>query len=141
LKARREARSLSGQTPRKDRPVAYDVASGSSLSDASSPNRLTFLPAIHPPTSVDSRAEADVDFSPSTTQAMSAPLHPVPALSLDGKLLDWTSTPPDDEKFEKRWGISISKRKEKERVPLPRSGSIAVQESLYASMPYFYQCC
>ena len=135
LKARREARNFQGQSPPgNDLPAMYDVASGSSLSDTSSPQRLPYPPAVIPPIRVDSGVE--VDFSPSTTQAMSVPLHPVPSLSLDGKLLDWTGTPPDDEKLEKRWSISISKRKEKERAPIPQSGNITVQETLYTSMHY-----
>jgi hypothetical protein len=139
LKARREARKISGKTPpRKGVATVYDVASGSSLSDNSSPQRITFPPEILPPLAPDFKVEAEVDFSPSTTQAMSVPLHPVPTLSVDGKLLDWTGAPPDDEKLERRWTLSVSKRKEKEKMPIPQPGSVTMQESLYASMAYSY---
>ena len=136
LKARREARHQPGQ-PSSHKGVvstAFDVASGSSLSSNSLPQHISFPPAntnIQPPLGLSPRAVTEVDFSPSTGLAMSVSLHPVPHSSIDGKLLDWTGAPPDDEKPEKRWTLSISKRKDKERVPA--SSSIAEQESLYAS--------
>jgi hypothetical protein len=114
--------------------MAFDVASRSSLSSNSSPQRVSFpssSTAIPPPLGLGHREDVDVDFSPSTGLAMSVPLHPVPCLSIDGKSLDWTGASLDDEKSEGRWTLSITKRKDKERVPV--SSSIAAQESLYAS--------
>ncbi|KAI0361454.1 hypothetical protein OH77DRAFT_1417714 [Trametes cingulata] len=130
LKARREARLRTLQSsPAHGEPRGTpDIASLSSVSASSSPVKAH---APNPPPFPRQPAlpgDSEVDFSPSTG---TAPLHPVPSSSDGGATLDW-SVPPAEEVRERRWSLSLTKRKGKE-ASLPSSkGVVEKQESLYA---------
>ncbi|OBZ68484.1 hypothetical protein A0H81_11449 [Grifola frondosa] len=128
LKARREARikSLQLNAPPRDVPVMSDT--GSSISANSS----TGIQAQHPPPMphVNISTESEIDFSPSTG---TIPLHPVPSSSNGGATLDWTALNSEDEKSERRWTLSITKRKPKDKFALPSGRTVVEkQDSLYA---------
>jgi hypothetical protein len=134
LKARREARIQSGQSPpRRELAPRSDVTSRSSNS---SPRRLLFPSLVQdtPPLAEgDVMAETEIDFRPSTCPSSSAsPLHPVPTSSNGGTLLDWSSASLHNEKQERRWTLSITKRKDKDKLPILESISMVEQDSLYA---------
>jgi hypothetical protein len=138
LKARREARLQSGQSsPPKDPASRSDIASGSSMSTNSSPRRILF-PIVSPDSGplavINDEAEAEVDFRPSIgVFSSTAPVHPIPTSLNNGATLDWSGVPSNDGKGERRWTLSITKRKDKDR-PLIADGAIAERQlSLYAS--------
>ncbi|KAH9950886.1 hypothetical protein B0H21DRAFT_776303 [Amylocystis lapponica] len=127
LKARREARLRASQSMSapKDSLSISDV-----ISAHSSPLRpaMQIPPPIVPPEQLP--LESEVDFSPSIG---TIPLHPVPASADNGATLDWTGSASEDEKSEKRWPLSLSKRKLKDRYSLPSSRTVVEkQDSLYA---------
>ena len=131
LKARREARLKAVQTTlaAKDAPLASDQASNSSFSTYSSPVRtkLAELPQA-PPALSTHNTESEIDFSPSVG---GVPLHPVPSSSNGGATLDWTGSASEDER-DKRWSLSISKRKHRDKTAFFATRSIVEkQEGLY----------
>jgi hypothetical protein len=136
LKARRDARQ-SGQLPRKETTSKSDVASRSSVSTTPSPHRLLFPtspPDTVSPAEVDPKAETEIDFGPSTGFAIATTsLHPVPTSLDNGAVLDWTGTSGNEEKFERRWTLSISRRKEKDRPQDLGPMGMEKQELLHAS--------
>ena len=137
LKARRDARIQSGQLPRKEATSKSDVASRSSVSTTPSPHRLLFPtspPDTVPQAEVDAKAETEIDFGPSTGFAIATTsLHPVPTSLDNGAVLDWTGTSGNEEKYERRWTLSISRRKEKDRPQDLGPMGIEKQEILHAS--------
>ncbi|TDL28266.1 hypothetical protein BD410DRAFT_739877 [Rickenella mellea] len=71
-----------------------------------------------------------VDFSPSVG---AAPLHPVPSSSNDGTTLDWSGDSPDDDRRDRKWSISLSRTKHKEKAQLStRKGVLEKQDSMYS---------
>ena len=75
-------------------------------------------------------AMSDVDFSPSTAipEFFVQPSHPIPSSLDNGITLDWTGALADD--ADKRWSISIGKKKEKDKLP-PLGAMIEQQDQLY----------
>lgn len=131
LKARREVRlkAMQTSTSAKDTTVSSDQASGSSFSTYSSPvrTRLAEPPPISVPLSTHN-GESEIDFSPSVGPV---PLHPIPSSSNGGATLDWTGSASEDER-DKRWSISIPKRRHKDKSSFYVSKtSVEKQESLY----------
>ncbi|PCH34002.1 hypothetical protein WOLCODRAFT_94617 [Wolfiporia cocos MD-104 SS10] len=125
LKARREARlQTSHSLRRKDLPKADAVP----FSVHSSPSRAAV--PLPPPTlqSDTSNHDSEVDFSPSIG---TMPLHPVPSSANGGATLDWTGSTSEDEKSEKRWSLTLAKRKHRDKVPSSRV-FVEQQDSLYA---------
>ncbi|KAI0652002.1 hypothetical protein C8Q79DRAFT_935724 [Trametes meyenii] len=120
LKARREARlrALQSSPMQGELRTTPEIVSLSSMSATSSPAypQQSGLPG-----------DSEIDFSPATG---SAPPHPVPSSSDGGATLDW-SVHSSEEARERRWSISITKRKGKG----PSLGSprdvIEKQEVLY----------
>jgi hypothetical protein len=120
-KARREAKLVSeGQldttnlhglntvTPSK-------VVSVSSISTQSSP-RVVFparKPALITP---DSNLPQEVDFSPSTGSKLRGA---VPRSNDSGDTLDWSNSDTDLERTERRWALSVTKRRASDVVPTP----------------------
>ena len=98
------------------------VSAGSSPVAAAGPSAHAFQ--RQPGLSGDS----EVDFSPATGPT---PLHPVPSSSNGGATLDW-SLPAAEDSRERRWSISITKRKGKELSLGTNKEIIEKQESLYA---------
>ncbi|KAI0375149.1 hypothetical protein BV20DRAFT_985495 [Pilatotrama ljubarskyi] len=130
LKARREARlrTLQSSPAHGELRGTPDIASLSSVSAASSPVKAQGPNPTSFPRQPVLPGDSEVDFSPSTGMA---PLHPVPSSSDGGATLDW-SVPPTEEVRERRWSLSLTKRKGKE-TSLPASkGVVEKQESLYA---------
>ncbi|KAA1468019.1 hypothetical protein DENSPDRAFT_927033 [Dentipellis sp. KUC8613] len=120
LKVRREARIQAMQ----GRESPY--------SSGSSQVRTSLTPASPINTRLKRRsAESEVDFSPSVGIDRS---HPVPTLLDDGRTLDWGAPPSEDEKPDKKWSLSIPKRKskDKEKAGDPDRDTLGKQESLYA---------
>lgn len=122
LKARREAR-LKGElttTSVQRSPLRPEVASGSSMSSGSSPTRAnTFnqstLVGAAP---VGSSIPSEIDFRPSTGVPRAEPgHHPTPSSLDDGVTLDWTGPGHEEDKLERRWTMSITKRRGKEALP------------------------
>ncbi|KAF4573167.1 hypothetical protein EYR36_007677 [Pleurotus pulmonarius] len=116
LKARREARIKSG------RP-AHLPRTSPTPPDISSPPRQTPYqpPAVSSPQQPAVITNSEVDFGPSiAANAVPAVLHPVPSSMDHGATLDWGAgadiSDEEREKVDKRWSLSLSKRKGKEKV-------------------------
>lgn len=135
LKARREARlkgSISSST------------SGPRTGPAAFPASARYQPRIGvaPPIQSSYRGRSvsgpsttgiELDFSPSTRQATEhLSLHPVPTIADDGLTLDWSGS-NDNEKGDKRWSISVPKRKGKDRAPIPGAAILAQQDKVHTS--------
>ncbi|KAJ6621153.1 hypothetical protein B0H10DRAFT_1790560, partial [Mycena sp. CBHHK59/15] len=74
----------------------------------------------------------DLDFSPSTSRSgPSASTHPVPSSSDDGTTLDWSGIGSEDDRSERRWTMSMSKRKDRDKRP--SSSVIETRESMHAA--------
>ncbi|EPQ60381.1 hypothetical protein GLOTRDRAFT_67962 [Gloeophyllum trabeum ATCC 11539] len=134
LKARREARlrALQANVSRNEVPSKSDRTTISSVSAGSSisPIEVSF-PTSTPPTShvPGLSNESDIDFSPSVGVTH---LHPVPTSSNDGATLDWSRAGPPGYKPEhRRWTLSLSKGKAKERTPSLGKGVVEKQDFLY----------
>ncbi|KAI5121170.1 hypothetical protein M0805_007167 [Coniferiporia weirii] len=70
-----------------------------------------------------------VDFSPSAGKAK---MHPVPTSADEGATLDWSGSSLEEEKRERKWSMSISRRSSKDKYPiLSRKGLVEKQASLY----------
>lgn len=138
LKARREARlkqkdiadpnftepKQTSAVPQPQTPPSKPFASGLKLhtsSSLSSPSSRKL--SISSPTS-------DIDFSPSTAipEFFVQPSRPIPSSLDNGITLDWTGTPADD--ADRRWIISIGKKKEKDKLP-PLAATIDQQDQSY----------
>jgi hypothetical protein len=131
-KARREARfkAANAQSTFRDSipfPEKEAASSGSSAPQSVSNNV----------TSAGTGAASDVDFSPSTS--LPPRTHPVPSSSDDGVTLDWAGTLSGYERHERRWTLSISKRKDKGKAPL-NSVLIEKQESSRAGERCYISC-
>ncbi|CAA7265940.1 unnamed protein product [Cyclocybe aegerita] len=135
LKARREARMKRDSALTPEKPIAHPASPSSPHSITPSRKPLpSFSPSPSPSFSPSSSRKlsnstsSDVDFSPSTGAEPLPPLHPIPASLDNGMTLDWTGTPTDDS--DKRWAISIGKKKEKDKM-LPLGVIIDQQEKTY----------
>ena len=124
-------------TPEKPNP--YHASPGSEHKESGEPIlRPSFspLPSLPSPSSrkLNSSTSSDIDFSPSTgifdpyIQA-----HPIPSSLDNGTTLDWSGTISDD--GDKRWGISIGKRKDKDKLP-PLRVMVDQQEEIHKGRPY-----
>jgi hypothetical protein len=84
-----------------------------STSSRSSPIRYA-LPPLNPQASRIAKPslESELDFSPSVGIDR---LHPVPTSTDDGATLDWGGTLFEEEKTEKKWSLSLPKRKPKDK--------------------------
>jgi hypothetical protein len=134
-------RSISTIT--RSRPYTPDQASTSSFSANTSPVRTRLSVSPPPPrhplvlASVDApegtqgtSVESDIDFSPAV--GVVSP-HPIPLSSNGGATLDWTGSASEDDR-DKRWPLSIAKRRHRDKHALGASKPVVEQqESLYAS--------
>ncbi|KAG7098958.1 hypothetical protein E1B28_000846 [Marasmius oreades] len=138
MKARREARLKAG----KSNHNRASLNSSPSQTSSSPSKLLSIIPGSPTGTAFPSNGSppVDIDFSPSTeTTNYSTPLgsrkipsHPVPWSSDDGSTLDWSGIPEDD-KHERRWTLSISKGKGKDKEQLTSVMSIEKQENIYST--------
>ncbi|KAF5368531.1 hypothetical protein D9758_002292 [Tetrapyrgos nigripes] len=126
VKARREARLKSGH-------LSSPAVKRITLTTPSSQSNTPLYPiSSSPPMALDHSANtSDIDFSPSTGSTLSALkhlLHPVPTSHDDGRTLDWSGVTPDDDK---RWPLSASRRKGKDRETIIDVTDIQKQEGIY----------
>jgi len=125
LKARREARlqGLQSSSPPKDITLR---ASTSSEPSGSSSGQVIFPTATPKPhQALNTSKSSEIDFSPSTAIT---PLHPVPTSSNGGATLDWTGSLSDDDR---KWTLSISRAKSKDKLPLTSKAVVEKQNSLF----------
>ena len=131
LKARREARL------KQKNVVGPNFIEPTGQPQTPPSNLFPFSPKLPPsPSSLPSSrklsisAISDVDFSPSTAipEFFVQPSHPIPSSLDNGITLDWTGALADD--ADKRWSISIGKKKEKDKLP-PLGPMIDQQDQLY----------
>lgn len=126
-------KALHASATANTKTLVSDDASTSSFSTRSSPVRpripVPALSAVQGPQG--SSIESEIDFSPSVGII---PPHPVPSSSNEGATLDWTGSNSDDER-DKRWSLSITKRRHKDKYPLGASKNVVEkQEALYLGM-------
>ncbi|KAI0830464.1 hypothetical protein BC628DRAFT_1295658, partial [Trametes gibbosa] len=128
LKARREARlrTLQSSPAHSDHRATPEIASLSSVSATSSPARGPAGPSF--PRHTELSGDSEVDFSPAVGTTS---LHPVPSSLNGGITLDW-AVPPPEEARERRWSISITKRKGKEPSIASSKELVEKQLSVYA---------
>ncbi|THV07634.1 hypothetical protein K435DRAFT_833489 [Dendrothele bispora CBS 962.96] len=128
LKARRDARLKAGLPSPL---IAKRVDPSSASSHSSTP--LYPITASPPATFGPNANSSDIDFSPSTGATPTIaklPLHPVPTSHDDGHTLDWSNHSWEDEK-DKRWSLSTSKRKGKEKEVSVDPSEILKQEAVH----------
>ncbi|KAJ7161366.1 hypothetical protein C8R43DRAFT_880779 [Mycena crocata] len=145
LKARREARlksansSPSSNKPDADsqlKPVsllqpAFQLQHTSNL-QPEPPLRPFFQPVPFPPPPISVISETEPIPIPSADRSTSSVVnHPIPTSSDEGTTLDWSGIGSEDDRFERRWTISISKRKEKEKIP--SNSAVETRESMHTA--------
>lgn len=137
IKARREARLKAlSSSPGKDSLKTSEVSPRSSLSTGSSPAPPSFLSVgvSFPPANGFGGGESEVDFSPSVGTSAG---HPVPRSTDDGATLDWSGEKSADEKLDRRWTLSIAKRKPRdmttEKPTAENQGYIYTGSKLHSS--------
>jgi hypothetical protein len=117
MKLRREARlkavranDSSVSTSSRSSPVGYSL-----------PPLIPQVPRIAKPS-----LESELDFSPSVGIDR---LHPVPTSTDDGATLDWTGTLSEEDKSDRKWSLSMTKRKPKEKL-LPALSKDALERQV-----------
>ncbi|KAJ7751280.1 hypothetical protein DFH07DRAFT_745553 [Mycena maculata] len=128
LKARREARLKSANSSPSSNKS--DAASASSQ-PKTSPLRPIFPPAPFPPPPIPAIREIE---EPSPSPHGSKPTvanHPIPTSSDEGTTLDWSGLGSEDDKLERRWTLSVSKRKDRDKHP--SNSAVETRESMYAA--------
>ena len=130
LQAHREVRMKALYSISTSRPRSYtpEQASMSSLSAHSSPVR-TRVPIPPLPGPQGHSVESEIDFSPSVGVI---PPHPVPSSANGGATLDWTGSGSEDDR-DKRWSLSITKRRHHKHSLSVSRPVVEQQESLYTS--------
>ncbi|EMD41889.1 hypothetical protein CERSUDRAFT_110441 [Gelatoporia subvermispora B] len=129
LKARREAR-LKGKQSRasKAAPPELNFDIPAPLNFTSPAGQGSEHPSVG--ASEDQSLESEVDFSPSVG---TIPLHPVPSSSNGGATLDWTGSTSEEDKSDKKWTLSVTKRRHKSKHSHSTSRTVVEkQDSLYA---------
>ncbi|KAJ6520030.1 hypothetical protein C8R45DRAFT_953640 [Mycena sanguinolenta] len=119
LKARREARLKSvnsSPSSNKSEPAA----------STSSPTKTSPLRAAFPPISAPPRVPSIPEREPSTSGHSISRVgrHPVPSSLDEGTTLDWSGIGSEDDRSERRWTMSITKRKDKDMKERHPSDSI-----------------
>ncbi|KAJ7246317.1 hypothetical protein B0H12DRAFT_1126669 [Mycena haematopus] len=129
LKARREARlksANSSPSSGKSEPSA-----SSSSQTKASPLRATFPPIAAPPP-VPTIPELESNTSGHSVSRVGR--HPVPSSSDEGTTLDWSGIGTEDERPERRWTMSITKRKDKDiKEKHPSESAVETRESMHAA--------
>ncbi|KAH8997325.1 hypothetical protein EDB92DRAFT_2052299 [Lactarius akahatsu] len=121
LKLRREARLQAARVN----------GSSVSTSSRSSPVRYS-LPPLNPQASriANPSLESELDFSPSVGIDR---LHPVPTSVDDGATLDWGGTLSEEDKTDRKWSLSITKRRHKDKpLPVLSKDTLEKQEAAFA---------
>ena len=108
MKARREARS------KAPGPTRTDTSPQSFFSTSSSQNRRTHSPVENIGIPPVNRVDAGEDFVASLDATVP---HPMPRSLDDGATLDWSGKETFDEpKHDRKWSLSITKRKTKDKA-------------------------
>jgi hypothetical protein len=126
LKLRREARF---QATRANDSI--------STSSRSSPVRYS-LPPLDPQASRIAKPSLDseLDFSPSVGIDR---LHPVPTSTDDGATLDWGGTLSEEDKADKKWSLSLTKRKAKDKPsPALSKDTLEKQEAAFSGKASYH---
>ncbi|KAJ7446445.1 hypothetical protein B0H11DRAFT_2336879 [Mycena galericulata] len=124
LKARREARLKSADSS----PSSNKSETASrSTQPKTSPLRPVLPPVPFPPPPIPAIREIDTPGAASPTVAN----HPVPTSSDEGNTLDWSGVWAEDDRPERRWTMSITKRKDREKHP--SSTAVETRESMHAA--------
>lgn len=130
LKARRDARMK--ESPGREPLHATKTPSGSSWS-SSSTRPFPVSPSSHGPPFVGGTYASEIDFSPSTGNTRAnVESHPIPISVDNGSTLDWGGSNQGEDRTERRWTLSMSKRKGKEKEPPISVNALEAQESQYA---------
>jgi hypothetical protein len=105
--------STSHNTPSNMSPIPYVENPLVPVSEPSTPAHMEF-----------------VDFSPAVGTSS---LHPIPASADDGATLDWSMTTSDDEKRERKWSLSLSRKSSSEKsATLSRKALVEKQETSFS---------
>ena len=127
LKLRREARLQAARV--NDSSI--------STSSRSSPVRYS-LPPLNPQASRIAKPslESELDFSPSVGIDR---LHPVPTSADDGAILDWGSTLSEEDKSDRKWPLSLTKRKPKDKpfAALSKDALDRQEATFSGNTPYY----
>ncbi|KAK0208815.1 hypothetical protein DFS33DRAFT_1372074 [Desarmillaria ectypa] len=100
---------------------------------SSSTRPLPVSPSSHSPHFVGVTYASEIDFSPSTgSTRVNVELHPIPASVDNGSTLDWCGSNQGEDRTERRWTLSMSKRKGKEKEPPISVNALEAQERQYA---------
>lgn len=134
MKARREARLKQSKVvdpnftePKKSFVTGQPQTPPLTPFPSNSKLQLPSSPSISPSSrKLSISPTSDVDFSPSTA-IPEQPSHPIPSSLDNGITLDWTGAIADD--TDRRWSISIGKKK-KDKLP-PLGAMIDQQDQLY----------
>jgi hypothetical protein len=128
-KARHDARARSLQSSPQPNPVSYATGLMSGLDGSARSSPISF------PSSTGTKAPStgDVDFSPSVGDTFA--LHPVPVSSNDGATLDWSGYDAMEERHDRKWSISVAKRKGKHKPTTP-AAFVEQQDSLYTGRSF-----
>ena len=98
------------------------------------PSQIVFPSAAsksHTTAMMNTSKSSEIDFSPSTGIT---PLHPVPLSSNGGATLDWTGPSSDEEKHDRKWTLSISRAKSKDKLPLASKAVVEKQDSIFTGL-------
>ena len=125
LKARREAR-LQGLQSSPTNEIILRPSTSSEPSGSSSGQIIFPSPPPKPHQALNTSKSSEIDFSPSTAIT---PIHPVPTSSNGGTTLDWTGPLSDDER---KWTLSMSRAKSKDKLPQASKAVVEKQNSLFA---------
>ncbi|KAF8216000.1 hypothetical protein K438DRAFT_1561452 [Mycena galopus ATCC 62051] len=138
LKARREARLKtvnSSPSSNKSEPAPSN-SSPSKLSPTKTSSTKTYpLRATFPPISVPPPVPTIIENEPSTS-VHSLPRggrHPIPSSSDEGTTLDWSGVGSEDDKSERRWTMSITRRHKDTKDKHPSDSAVETRESMYAA--------
>ncbi len=130
LKARRDARMK--ESPGREPLHPPKTPSGSSWS-SSSTRPFPVSPSSQGPPFVGGTYASEIDFSPSTGNTRATvESHPIPISVDNGSTLDWGGSNQGEDRTERRWTLSMSKRKGKEKEPPVSVNALEAQESQYA---------
>lgn len=60
----------------------------------------------------------------------------MPLSSNGGATLDWTGPSSDDEKHDRKWTLSITRAKSKDKLPLANKAIVEKQDSIFTGMHF-----
>ncbi|KAF7307096.1 hypothetical protein MIND_00502900 [Mycena indigotica] len=118
LKARREARLKSNPNPE----VAAASSSAATSAARTSPVKQAFPSVIPLPT---------IESTPPNRGGNKVTNHPLPSSSDEGTTLDWSGLGGEEDKSERRWTMSITKKRDREKQP--SDITVETRETMHAA--------